>query len=245
MQIARPNKMIAMSKENSQFFEKTCKLDKAHIQYIRTGIDTDYFVPAPSKERYETRNEFGIKADSLLCVLPGRLNFVKGHDIVVDALRSLRFSHPDKKIVCIFMGGGDQEHEIHTYAIKDDSDAEQFQFFGYVTNDKLLRIYQAANIVLLPSRFEGFGLTVAEAMACGCVPIRTPSGGYQDQIIDGENGYIIPFNDSQFLAGRILELTNTEKLNSMREKATAFAHRNFNQGQMILETSDCYRAVMR
>lgn len=243
MQITRPDKMIAMSKTNADFFKNICKLDESRIEYIPIGIETDHFIPAPAAERANLRAALGVADDTLLCVLSGRLNFVKGHDIVVDALRSLRRSHPGQKITCIFAGGGDQEQEIRDYALKDDLDAAQFQFRGFFSVDAIVSIYQASDIVLLPSRFEGFGLSVAEAMACGCVAIRTPSGGWQDQIIDGENGFIVSFNDSQALADRIAELTDSKKLKLMQEKAINFAQNNFSLENMIVKTSNTFRML--
>lgn len=177
-------------------------------------------------------------------MLSARLNFVKGHDIVIDAIRALRFQRPDIAVVCLFPGAGDEAEEIKAYAHKDEEASRTFRFLGFIGDAMALRnIYWASDIVLLPSRLEGFGLAIAEAMNCGCVPIRTPSGGWQDQIVDGETGFIVPFNDPQALADRITNLADPARRSTMRQAAIDHAQANFSQEKMVAATSDLYRAV--
>ena len=147
-------------------------------------------------------------------------------------------------MVCLFAGAGDQGSEIQAYAKKDGNDPEAFRFLGFLGLEPLRDVYWAADLALMPSRFESYGLVMAEAMSCGCVPIRTPSGGWQDQIIDGDNGFLIPFNDPQALADRIAELSDPDLLARMREKAINYARENFSQEKMIASTSDLYRSVV-
>jgi glycosyltransferase involved in cell wall biosynthesis len=80
-------------------------------------------------------------------------------------------------------------------------------------------------------------------MCCGAVPIRTPTGGWTDQFVDGESGFIIPFNDAPALADRILSLSNRDLLMKMRQNAMAFASAKFSKKAMIDGTSDLFRGV--
>jgi glycosyltransferase involved in cell wall biosynthesis len=107
----------------------------------------------------------------------------------------------------------------------------------------LREAYWAADIGLLPSRAESFGLVIPEAMRCGCVPVRTPSGGWQDQIVDGVNGFVVPFDDAPALAERIATLADRERRETMRGRAIAHATENFDQRRMLAATADLYREV--
>jgi glycosyltransferase involved in cell wall biosynthesis len=82
-----------------------------------------------------------------------------------------------------------------------------------------------------------------EAMSCGCVAIRTPGGGWQEQIVEGVNGFIIPFNNAQALADCIADLSDPKLRAIMRVNAMNYAAENFSQEQMISKTSALHREV--
>jgi glycosyltransferase involved in cell wall biosynthesis len=241
----RADRFIAMSKEIVAFYRGDCRISADRVAYIPLGIDTSFFRPPSSAERAGARRDLSLPDDALVCVLPGRLNFDKGHDVVIDAVRMLRESNPHLNVVCLFPGGGDQAEDIRTYAFETEKDREAFRFLGFLDADAFRQVYWAADVVLLPSRFEGFGLVIAEAMSCGCVPIRTPSGGSEDQIIDGVNGFVVPFNDPRALADRIAALSDDAARTAMRENAMRHATQHFDQESMVAATADLYREAAR
>jgi glycosyltransferase involved in cell wall biosynthesis len=240
-----PDRLIAISKDAADFFRIGCGFRSDRIALINNGIDTATYRPANAEERHRARQRFSISGDALVCELSGRLNFNKGHDIVIDAIRILRRTKPELNVVCLFPGAGDQAEAIKAYAFKDEADAKSFQFLGFTDNETLRDAYWAADIGLLPSRFEGFGISMIEAMGCGCVPIRTPGGGWQEQIVDGSNGFVIPFNDPRALANRIFELSDPVRRAAMRDNAINYAAENFSQEKMIEKTSELYREVAK
>jgi glycosyltransferase involved in cell wall biosynthesis len=237
------DRYIAISKDVARFFRRDCGIGERRIAYIPHGIDLTFFRPPDAEERQQARRTYGLADDELVCVLPGRLNLDKGHDVVVDAVRLLRERRPDLKIVCLFPGGGDQAMQIMAHAHQSDADRSAFRFLGFLESPAFRDAYWASDIGLLPSRFEGFGYVIAEAMSCGCVPIRTPSGGCADQIVDGSNGFVIPFNDGTSLADRIAELSDDEQRIAMREQALRHARERFDQRTMIATTNALYREV--
>jgi glycosyltransferase involved in cell wall biosynthesis len=237
------DRFIAISKEIAGFYRTDCAIRTDRIVHIPHGIDLSYFRPPTPDERARARQAHGLTEDALACILPGRLNFDKGHDVAIDAVRRLRASHPRLRVVCLFPGGGDQADAIRAYAHREDADAAAFRFLGFLDAQAFRAAYWAADIGLLPSRFEGFGQVIAEAMSCGCVPIRTPSGGWDDQIVDRENGFVIPFNDPAALADRIAILSDASVRAPMRERALAFAAGHFDQRVMVAATADLYRTV--
>jgi glycosyltransferase involved in cell wall biosynthesis len=175
----------------------------------------------------------------LICALVGRLSWNKGHDILIDAVRQLRTEHSITTIRCLFSGSGHEEKQIKEYAFQSEEDQFCFHFMGYT--EDLRDIYWAADIFVLPSRKEGFALVVAEAMACGVVPIRTPAGGAEDQIEDGVNGFIFPFDDSETLVSQLKLLSNNPQLREhLAAQAYKTAQQKFTLEKMINDTIAVY-----
>ena len=239
----RPNRYIALSHEITLLFQNQVRIAPSRIHEQVLGVETDFYRPPSEAERRAARARFSLGEGTLATVLPGRLNLSKGHDLVAAAVRQLRREKPGLDIVCLFPGGGDQRQKIEASILPDQSDAETFRFLGFVERDVLRDAYWASDIVLLPSRMEGFGLVVAEAMCCGTIAIRTPSGGWQDQVIEGKTGTIVPFNDPGALAAAIEKVATSPDRAAMREAATRHATQKFAMSRMISGTSALYRGL--
>ncbi len=241
--ICRPERFIALSRDIARFFRDECGIAPARIHEQVLGVETGFYRAPTDQERRDARARFGLDERALVCVLPGRMNLSKGHDVAVAALRALRQRRPDLGAVCLFPGGGDQRQRIEAEALRDDADRETFRFLGFVSRDVLRDAYWAADIVLLPSRMEGFGLVVAEAMCCGAIAIRTPSGGWQDQVIEGRTGTVVPYNDPPALAAAIERIADHPDRAAMRDEVMAYASEKFAKSRMIEGTSALYRQV--
>jgi len=239
----RSDAYIALSRDIADFFRRDCGIPVARIHEQVLGVETDFYRQPSEEERRAARAHFGLKACELVCVLPGRMNFSKGHDITAAAVRALCDARPDLKIVCLFPGGGEQRQAIVNNVLRDGRDKHLFQFLGFVDRDTLRDCYWAADIVLLPSRLEGFGLVVAEAMCCGAIAIRTPSGGWQDQVVEGTTGYVVPFNDPAALAAAIGLVADRPDRLEMRRAAMQLASERFSKQRMIEGTSAFYRQL--
>lgn len=235
---------ISMSYETSQFMTETCGITPRSIVSIPNGVDITHFRVPTADEQQNARAYFNIRQNSLVCVLSGRVSADKGHHLVIEAVRHLRQNRPELSIICLFAGSTDSAAEIMANALQDPADHEAFRFLGFVGADQLLQAYWAADIVLLPSLLEGFPIAVAEAMACGCVAIRTPAGGSKDQIIEGVTGFVVAFGDSLAISARIAELSDPELRGRMRVSARAHVAENFSKEQMIARTLGAYHAAI-
>lgn len=196
-----PKAFIACSSEIERFLLQDLGFHKTKVRKILAGTDTQYFRLPSSEERQKAREKFGFEEKDLVCTLVGRLNWIKGHDVLIDAVRQTRKAVPEIALKCLLVGSGDQEKQIKEYAFVSEDDWHSFIFSGYTKN--LREVYWTSDIFVLPSRLEGCALVVAEAMCCGRVPIRTPAGGSLDQIEEGKTGYIVPFDDAEALSKAI------------------------------------------
>ena len=241
--VFRADRFIALSHDIHDFFRDVCRIPPRLIHEQVLGVETDFYRRPKEAERAAARSALGLDAGGLVAVLPGRMNLSKGHDLVADAARRLRRERPDLRLTCLFPGGGNQRAEIEAAVLRDEGDREQFRFLGFVDRETLRQTYWASDLVLLPSRMEGFGLVVAEAMCCGAIVIRTPSGGWQDQVVENVTGHVVPFNDAPALARAIAAVADRPDRHAMRDAAIGHASSRFAKARMVEGTSDLYRAM--
>lgn len=99
---------------------------------------------------------------------------------------------------------------------------DNIRFFGHVDRNCLTKYFEESDIVVLTSLYEGFCLALAEAMGCGLPAVAFECGGViDDYLIDGENGYIVPFGESQEFAHKIQVLASDKQMYSKFSIAAA------------------------
>lgn len=158
------------------------------ISMVANGVDTDLFAPDPSVER---------NPREILCV--GRASDPnKGVKTLIEALHQLPDDitltlvdddHPDN-------GARKRAHELGC--------AHRLDLVGRVPTDELVHLYRRAAIVAVPSRYEGFGLPAAEAMACGTPVVATRAGALPEVL--GDHGVLVRRDDAGALAKGIVSL---------------------------------------
>jgi glycosyltransferase involved in cell wall biosynthesis len=238
-----PDKLILMSEQSREHLSRYLYWKKDGIAKVYGGVDTAHFCPPTAAERQQARQKFGLAENDFMCLLAARLAWVKGHDLLIQAARHMRdgSSGAPVDIKCFFVGSGgaDREKEIKSYAhAGDEKDELTFKFLGFMGDVR--DVLWAADVFVLPSRFEGFPLGIAEAMATGLVPVRTPAGGATDQIISGETGFIVPFEDVDALDGAIRKLTDPVRRKTMADNCIARAQTLFGVGPMVDKTLQIY-----
>lgn len=117
-----------------------------------------------------------------------RLESIKGMDLVVPAFAKIYASHPD--LILLIIGDGSQRQLMEQQVQDAKLPISAVQFIGRQSQDKLQSYYDQIDILLMPSRSEGFGLTAIEGMARGCVPVVSNTGGLSEVVEDGESGLL-------------------------------------------------------
>jgi len=180
------------------------------VSMIPNGVDTKHFTP--SREKNE--NEF-------LALFVGRLDYQKGVDTLLQAVKHLegKTDADASGITFKVCGTGPIREMVERFAEK----RENFHYLGYVPEEELLSLYRSANVFLMPSRRETFGLVAMEAMASGTPVIATDIPGPRSLVKD-DFGCLIPASDAAALAEAIhrfygLFTENKEKWRMMAEKA--------------------------
>lgn len=235
------DRLIAISREIQQFFEVSLRVESTRIKLVYHGVDDAHFRPPSPEERQSSRLQYGLQDSDRVVCLVGRLDPIKGHDVLIKALSILK--QQDFKVIALVAGKsyGDELSCVMGQA-SDHDVAEQVHCLGMVETRTVL---WASDLITLPSRREGFPLVILEGMLCGVIPIRTPAAGVFDQIRDGVDGWIIPFDTPEILAGRIREtFENVELKIKLSTEALQSAQDKFTLDRMIHQTIEVYNEVL-
>lgn len=150
-----------------------------------------------------------------------RLEHIKGMDLVVPAFAEALRARPRLRLLVV--GDGSQRSLMERQAAEAGI-AGAVAFTGRKSQEQLSDCYDRIDILLMPSRSEGFGLTAVEGMARGCVPVVADTGGLPEVVHDGVSGLLHRPGDASDIAEKILILTDTpSQLSAMSDAALSRA----------------------
>lgn len=183
-----------VSHEAVQAFVANRAVRPGRMITVHNGIAVDQF-KASSEARARVRDTFGIDEDCKLFFAAGRLGWSKDYPNMFHALAQLR---DDVRFKLLIAGDGPLRSELE--GLVDELDlSSQVEFLGI--RQDIAHLMSAADVYVLSSAGEGFGLVVAEAMACECVVVATDSGGVREVL--GDAGFLVPSRDPAALAAAL------------------------------------------
>jgi glycosyltransferase involved in cell wall biosynthesis len=234
--------VIAISNHLAADLEQRLCMPRETIRLVTYTVDdTRFSAPTPA-ERELARATLGVPSGSFVIGMVAGLEPRKNHGLLLDALGLLK--QQGTTVVALLAGGGgwheySEAVRVHAASLGLGNSA---RFLGHAPASQ---VYHASDVFVLTSRQEGFPLSVIEAMLSGLVPIRTPSEGADEQIIDGETGYIVPFDRPDILAERISTLAGNPALRQrMSDAAQRSVRLRFRAGRMADETLEVYREAL-
>ncbi len=210
------------------------------ISVIPCGVNLDLFRPVG---RETARCYLGLKEESIILFV-GRIIPLKGIDNLLKAMSYLERKEGIKLVVI----GGDEHSRTEVERLKALSRSLKIQesviFLGLVKQEILPFFYSAANLCVVPSYYESFGLVVLESLACGTPVVATKVGGAESVIRHGETGYVVRNNDSCRLADKIALLLSTSNgdtdVGTVRASVANYSWSNITEA-ILAE----YRSVLR
>lgn len=178
--------------------------DRVHV--LPLGFDPGIFTPGDDPDR----------TGPVRLAFVGRFTRVKGADVLAAAVEKLAANSTPYELRIAADPSGDQE-------IRARLDAKA-SLLGKLPHDQLPDLYRWADALVLPSRFDSFGLVVLEALACGLPVIVSDRVGAKDFVEHGVNGMIVPSGDVDALADTLTQLARApETVRAMRSAALASA----------------------
>ncbi len=161
------------------------------------------------------RDSLGIEGRPVIGVV-GRLAYQKGHAILLDAIAEMAGLVPG--VLLLVIGDGPLRGELERRA-KELDIGGHVRWLGTRGQEEVFKLYGAMDVLAMPSLYEGFGLTAAEAMAAGLPVVGTSVDGLSEVIEDDLTGYIVPAGDSRALSEALLGLlTNAGLRKEMGER---------------------------
>lgn len=234
---------IAISKETYLESKLKYSYSEAEISLIYNGVSKQFAEKANSKTVSLLKTEYNIPSDKLIIGLVGTIDFRKGHDVLINAF-SLLPNELKNKCHLIFLGECPSKNGSWFESLMKTSSSVGAKV-THIEFSKPKPVYDMIDICVLPSRREGFGLVVVEAMMSNCLMIRSDTEGASEQIINEENGYIFQ-NENIIQLKDILErvISNFEKQQSVIKAGRIFALEKFTSDVMTTKTIQAYQKVI-
>jgi len=203
------------------------------ISVIPCGVDSQLFIP---HESFPSKTHLGLPPKRFILFV-GRIDPVKGIDTLLKAMALVKSKSELHQEVHLLIIGG----EVDTTSSSHDREMHRLQrltsklglknmvtFMGAQPQHQLPYFYSAAEVCVLPSRYESFGMVALEAMACGTPVIASKVGGLTSFIQDEVNGFLVPEGDEKSLAEKIITLLTNASLKETlgllaRRKTEAFS----------------------
>ncbi|WP_295532594.1 glycosyltransferase family 4 protein [uncultured Thioclava sp.] len=190
--IGKMDRVVATSARTASYLERDCTV-------ILHGIDTESFTPA--LDQAGLRAQLRLPVEGLLVGCYGRIRAQKGTDAFVDAMIAALPTRPG--VAGLVMGRAVGEHGAFLEGLKarvaKAGLADRILFLPEVSVDKMADWYRVLDLYIAPQRWEGFGLTPIEAMACGVPVVATRVGAFEEIVTD-ETGALVDPGDPAALA---------------------------------------------
>lgn len=182
--------------------------DPTRVEVLAPGVDHATFSPG---SRAGARAALGVDERPLL-VFAGRIQPLKGVDIAVSTL-----AHLDHDARLVIIGGasgpaGEAELARIRHLIAAEGLEQRVTFVAPCPHHVLSTYYRAADVVLVPSRSESFGLVALEAAACGTPVVAADVGGLRTLVDDGRTGFLIGGRDPALYAGAVARILDDPTL---------------------------------
>lgn len=207
------------------------------IETVYNFVDEREYYPRDGRE---LREAFGIEPDEKVLVHVSNFRKVKHVPDVIDTFIKTR-KYVKSKLLLI--GDGPEKHEAMQLA-KQTPYGEDILFLGKQEN--LAELYAMADLKLLMSEKEAFGLVLLEAMACGVPGIGTRIGGIPEVICHEKNGYIVELGDTDQAAHHAISLLlDDEKLQLFRKRAIQSVQNRFHSEKIVEQYEALYEKVVQ
>lgn len=217
--IAKANRIIAATLAEKSQLEFLYGAPSSKISVIPPGVDTRHFYPIAKDEAKEV---VGVPLNTHTILFVGRIEPLKGIDLLIQAISIIQ---KNGELQCcphnlVIIGGepNAKTEEMNAEMARlqdmvDELKIENFVIFLGKQNQQMLPYYySAAEVVVMPSHYESFGMVALEAMACGTPVVASQVGGLAFLVRDGVTGFVVPGNDVQTLAKRLVELIKNKEL---------------------------------
>jgi D-inositol-3-phosphate glycosyltransferase len=227
--IQRADRLIVATEAEKAQLQWLYKADLHKMNVIPPGVDVCHFYPIPKDE---ARQYIGLEPNQRMVLFVGRIEPLKGVDTLIRAMSCLKFQGVGHPVYLAIIGGEpDADPDEMTAEMTrlqqlcdDLCMGQTVVFLGKRAQDTLPYYYSAADVLVMPSFYESFGMVALEAMACGTPVIASQVGGLAFLVKDGVTGFHVPEGDPSALCDKLtLLLSDHDLRGQMAGRAAEYA----------------------
>jgi D-inositol-3-phosphate glycosyltransferase len=205
------DRIIATTAEERTQMIRFCGVTAGQVEVIPCGVDLRLFV---RQDVQRARKRLGLKRDKPVLLFVGRLDPFKGPDVFLRAAALMK-----EEAQLVMVGGkarGDREVQELQRLASELKIRQRVHFLAARPQEELSQLYSAADITVVPSFHESFGLVAVESLACGTPVVATRAGGLMTVVRHGETGYLVPRSPGFFAERLDTLLRERDTLESMQ-----------------------------
>ena len=225
------------------------KADPNKMVVIPPGVDVGHFYPIPSDE---AKTYIGIKPEDRMILFVGRIEPLKGVDTLLQAMACLQLKEAQRPVHLAIIGGdptaSPEQMTVEMARLQKLCEVlgldQSVVFLGKRDQDKLPYYYSAAEVLVMPSHYESFGMVALEAMACGTPVIASEVGGLAYLVRDGETGFTIPAEEPDALCEKLTWLLNDSELHQKMSRQAAEYAQDYAWEKIAKQIVDVYAELV-
>ena len=206
--MASADRIIAFSPHERDAMARLYGADAAKVSLVPCGVDLSVFRPLDQKA---VRDRLGLNGEKILLYV-GRVEPLKGLDLLVETAAQMDSEDGVRVIVVGADVNGDREMDRVKLLAKERDLEGQIDFVGQVDHKELPLYYNAADVCVVPSYYESFGLVALESMACGTPVVATRVGGLSTIVQHGRTGYLKPWRCPDAFANSVEMIISSDGL---------------------------------
>lgn len=231
--------VVAISRQVADDAMALYDVPQAKIRLIMNGFDESIF-HSMDLDRTDVLREFGIHdSPSALIMFVGKLTRFKGVDVLLDAAAIYEAALP--QVMTLIIGEGELHDQLRSQAA--ELHLKQVRFLGQHPQPEIARLLNVADVSIVPSRVEPFGLVAVEALACGTPVIATNAGGLPD-FINQDVGWLVEVGDPEGLAEAVVEAVQSGVRSTKGPFAADYAREHFAWSQQVDKMLQVYHEVL-
>jgi glycosyltransferase involved in cell wall biosynthesis len=236
--LAKPY-VVAVSAHVAESARRRLGIPRERLEVVPNAVDTTTFRPVDKATRLAVRRALGLGADDSVVAMVGRMAQEKGHSVLLKAAARLGDRVPALRVL---LAGDGEERSAFEALAKELGIDRRVSFLG-VRRD-VPSLMAASDIVAVPSVHEGFGLVVAEALACGVPVIASRTGPIPEIVREGETGLLFAPGDDEGLARCLEELmADPPRRARMGERGRGDAVERFSLVPMVQQMESLYERI--
>jgi D-inositol-3-phosphate glycosyltransferase len=226
--VAEADRLIASTTDEAADLIRLYGADPAAVRTVAPGVDLDAFTPGSARR---ARRRLGLRDDALTLLFVGRIQPLKAPDVLLRAAAYLQddpaLSGRLQVVVLGAPSGSGLAHPHYLESLRDELDLHDVvQFRPPAPRDVVADYYRAADLTVVPSHNESFGLVALESQACGTPVVAASVGGLPTAVADDVSGALVDGHDPQHWAKVLADLLRTPRvLHRLARGARAHAAR--------------------